>query len=139
MTLGEKIHGILKERGISIQQFVDAIGIHRVSFNEYRIGKSNMKLETIIKSAQFLQISVDELIKDEAKGIEVVPYYDLPPKQTIKQKRLQEAQELQEKMKGYDKMLAEMRSEIEALKRAIKKNNYTEHFRVSEAEVMNEN
>ncbi|MBQ8196681.1 MAG: helix-turn-helix transcriptional regulator [Clostridia bacterium] len=61
MDLQKKLKELRKTYGYTQQEFSDKLGISRVNYTRYETGKVRPDYETIIKIADFYDISLDEL------------------------------------------------------------------------------
>lgn len=68
--LGENLAKIRKEKGISRKQLAEGIGVTVVSIGSYETGTKQPPLEKIFALANFLKVSVSDLIGEVNKGKE---------------------------------------------------------------------
>ena len=61
-----RIREIMLEKGISVNEMSEKLGITRQSF--YSIVNGNPTMSTLIKIAEILGVTVKELFKDESNG-----------------------------------------------------------------------
>ena len=61
MDLQKKLKELRKTYGYTQQEFSDKLGISRVNYTRYETGKVRPDYETIIKIADFYDVSLDEL------------------------------------------------------------------------------
>ena len=61
MDIGKKIKELRKSYGLTQDAFAKKINIPRVNYTRYENGKVRPDFETIIKIADFYDISLDEL------------------------------------------------------------------------------
>ncbi len=64
MNIGQKIKNIRKERGLSQEQLAKLCGLNRNSIYNYENGRRSPKSEDLIKIANALDISLNELTKE---------------------------------------------------------------------------
>ncbi len=70
---GEKLHALRTARGLTVRELVVALGYAPTSnsyISEVETGKRNLKLEFVLKVANYFGVSIDQLVRDEV---------DLPP------------------------------------------------------------
>ena len=65
LTIGERIRGLRREKGMTQKQLADAIGIDDATIRKYESGKLNPKIETIEKIAEGLGVQPDLIRKRE--------------------------------------------------------------------------
>lgn len=65
MTLGEKIKALRKEKGYSIEHCAEELGVHRSAWMYWEKGRYTPYLSSACDIAEFFEISVDKLIRDE--------------------------------------------------------------------------
>lgn len=53
-------------KGVSDANVSNATGIPRSTFTDWKSGRSNPKLEKLLKIAKFFEVSVEDLMGDEA-------------------------------------------------------------------------
>ncbi len=58
----KKLEDILKQKGITPYRLAKEIGISNVVFSEWKRGKSQPKLDKLIKITEYLGITIDDLI-----------------------------------------------------------------------------
>ncbi len=59
--LGENLKNLRCARALTQQQLSEIIGISRVNYTRYETGASNPDFETLIKLADFFDVSLDYL------------------------------------------------------------------------------
>lgn len=64
MTIGENIKRIRKEKGLTQKKLGQLSGINEVQLRQYELGKSNPKIETILKISNALNVNIAELIPE---------------------------------------------------------------------------
>lgn len=62
IDLGRKLKELRKNEELTQQNFADILNISRVNYTRYETGKVRPDYETLIKIADFYQISLDELL-----------------------------------------------------------------------------
>lgn len=62
MTVGENIRHIRKEKGLTQKQLAENCKMYESQIRKYELGKANPKIETIIKIATALNVSLFEVI-----------------------------------------------------------------------------
>lgn len=62
MVFSEKLNYERKSRGISARQMAESIGIELRSYRNYESGDREPSLSVLVKIADILQISLDELL-----------------------------------------------------------------------------
>ena len=61
MDLGKKLKELRKSFNLTQEEFAKKIGVSRVNYTRYETGKVRPDYETVIKIADFYDISLDEL------------------------------------------------------------------------------
>ena len=61
MDLGKKLKELRKSFNLTQEEFAKKIGVSRVNYTRYETGKVRPDYETVIKIADFYEISLDEL------------------------------------------------------------------------------
>ena len=61
MDLGKKLKELRKSFNLTQEEFAKRIGVSRVNYTRYETGKVRPDYETVIKIADFYDISLDEL------------------------------------------------------------------------------
>lgn len=61
-TFGERFGRIRKERGLTQQQLADRVGIRQSLIADYTSGRLRMHAEMVVRFAQALEITTDELL-----------------------------------------------------------------------------
>lgn len=62
-----------KKRGLTQQQLADKVGIKRACIGSYEEGRGVPTLEVLCDIADCLRVTVDELIRGDAKAFEPTP------------------------------------------------------------------
>ena len=62
---GKNIQKIRKVKGLSQQAFAELFDLKRAALGAYEEGRSNPKLETVQKIAEYFKLSIDELVSTE--------------------------------------------------------------------------
>lgn len=65
MTVGENIRKFRKEKGLTQKRLGEQSNINEVQIRQYELGKAKPKLETIMKIADALDISVTQLLNPD--------------------------------------------------------------------------
>ena len=67
--IGKRVSRIRREKGYTQTELADKIGINQTHISDYERGKVRLHAEIIIRFAQALNISIDELLgMDKTKG-----------------------------------------------------------------------
>ena len=61
MDLGRKLNELRKAYNLTQAEFSEKIGISRVNYTRYETNKSRPDYETLLKIADFYDVSLDEL------------------------------------------------------------------------------
>lgn len=61
-TFGDNLRKLRKEKGLTQQQLSDIVGIKRSAYAYYEIDKSEPSIATLLKIANALNVSVDEIV-----------------------------------------------------------------------------
>lgn len=61
IKLCENLKSLRTARGLTQQQLADSVGISRVNYTRYETGASSPDYETLIKIADFYDVSLDSL------------------------------------------------------------------------------
>ena len=59
----ERIHTLMKEKGITEQQFCDAIRVNKSTYYRWRSGKMSISVPTIKRISEYFGVSIDYLLK----------------------------------------------------------------------------
>jgi transcriptional regulator with XRE-family HTH domain len=59
---GEKVHILLRRRGIQQQELADVLGIAQTSASRKILGKRSWTLDELLATAQFLEVAVTDLL-----------------------------------------------------------------------------
>ena len=81
----EKLKTILKERRISQKEFAERIGITPAALNNYVMKKTEPKIELIVKIADELNITIDNLLGKEKKSVANNPEKEKVAQEVTKQ------------------------------------------------------
>lgn len=72
MTVGENIRRLRKERGLTLQQLGDMIGVKESYIRAYETGKRNPKLQSLEALAKALSVNVEVLTNSEFDGVKAM-------------------------------------------------------------------
>ncbi len=72
MSLGEKIYLLRKRSGMSQDELAETMDVSRQSISKWEAGKSTPSIESLVAMSEIFGVSVDYLVKDEAKPDEDV-------------------------------------------------------------------
>ncbi len=72
MTVGENIRRIRKERGLTLKQLGDMVGVSEAYIRAYESGRRNPKLKSLEALAQALSVNVEVLTNSEFDGIKAM-------------------------------------------------------------------
>lgn len=72
MTVGENIRRIRKERGLTLKQLGDMIGVSEAYIRAYESGRRNPKLKSLETLAQALAVNVEVLTNSDFDGIKAM-------------------------------------------------------------------
>lgn len=67
MTFSENLLALRKEKGLKQTEVAKAIGVGLRAYQHYEYGEREPQLSTLIKLADFYDISLDELVGRERK------------------------------------------------------------------------
>lgn len=73
MTLGEKIHKLRKQQGLSQEAFAEKIAVTRQTISKWELDQSTPDLEFIAQISNIFNVSVDYLIKEELVEPDEIP------------------------------------------------------------------
>lgn len=65
MTLSNNLTILRKRKGYSQEELAYQLGVSRQSVSKWELGQSEPELDRIIKIADFFEVTVDELVRDE--------------------------------------------------------------------------
>ncbi len=65
-TFGDNLRKLRKEKGLTQQQLSDIVGIKRSAYAYYEIDKSEPSIATLLKIANALNVSVDEIVNSSS-------------------------------------------------------------------------
>lgn len=72
MTVGENIRRIRKERGLTLKQLGDMVGVSEAYIRAYESGRRNPKLKSLETLAQALAVNVEVLTNSDFDGIKAM-------------------------------------------------------------------
>lgn len=72
MTVGENIRRIRQERGLTLKQLGDMVGVSEAYIRAYESGRRNPKLKSLEALAQALAVNVEVLTNSEFDGIKAM-------------------------------------------------------------------
>ena len=72
MTIGENIRRIRKERGLTLKQLGDAVGVSEAYIRAYETGRRNPKLKSLEGLAKALRVNVEALTGADFDGIKAM-------------------------------------------------------------------
>ena len=72
MTVGENIRRIRKERGLTLKQLGDMVGVSESYIRAYESGRRNPKLKSLEALAQALAVNVEVLTNSDFDGIKAM-------------------------------------------------------------------
>lgn len=72
MTVGENIRRIRKERGLTLKQLGDMVGVSESYIRAYESGRRNPKLKSLEKLAKALAVNVEVLTSSDFDGIKAM-------------------------------------------------------------------
>ncbi len=67
MSLGEKIYLLRKKSGMSQDELAETMDVSRQSISKWEAGKSTPSIESLVAMSEIFHVSVDYLVKDDAK------------------------------------------------------------------------
>ena len=76
MTVGERIKAARKKAGMTQKELADKLGIPYQGISQYERGIRNPKIDTLVKIADSLGVTLEELSSAKTRGIP--PAYSLP-------------------------------------------------------------
>ena len=80
--LSEKIRGLRRKSGLSQEELADKLDVSRQAVSKWETGAAVPATETLVQLADFFDVSLDFLLRDNAETPVVSPP-DMPPvKQT---------------------------------------------------------
>ena len=72
MTVGENIRRIRQERGLTLKQLGDMVGVSEAYIRAYESGRRNPKIKSLEALAQALAVNVEVLTNSEFDGIKAM-------------------------------------------------------------------
>lgn len=72
MTVGENIRRIRQERGLTLKQLGDMVGVSEAYIRAHESGRRNPKLKSLEALAQALTVSVEILTNSDFDGIKAI-------------------------------------------------------------------
>ena len=66
MTLGNKIQELRKKQSLSQEAFAEIMGVTRQSVSKWELDQSYPAIDKLVEMADFFNISLDELLRNEA-------------------------------------------------------------------------
>lgn len=72
MTIGENIRRIRKERGLTLKQLGDAVGVSEAYIRAYETGRRNPKLKSLEALADALHVNVEVLTGADFGGVKAM-------------------------------------------------------------------
>ena len=76
MTVGERIKAARKKAGMTQKELADKLGIPYQGISQYERGIRKPKIDTLVKIADSLGVTLEELLSTRTRGIP--PSYSLP-------------------------------------------------------------
>ena len=67
MNIGGKLKELRKQSGLTQEELSLKLGISRVNYTRYEIGQVRPDYETLVKIADFYDVSLDEIFDREMK------------------------------------------------------------------------
>lgn len=72
MTVGENIRRIRQERGLTLKQLGDMVGVSEAYIRAYETGRRNPKIKSLEAIAQALAVNVEVLTNSEFDGVKAM-------------------------------------------------------------------
>ena len=72
MTIGENIRRIRQERGLTLKQLGDMVGVSEAYIRAYETGRRNPKIKSLEAIAQALAVNVEVLTNSEFDGVKAM-------------------------------------------------------------------
>lgn len=72
MTIGENIRRIRKERGLTIKQLAELVGVNESYIRAYESGRRNPKQKSLEALANALRVNVEVLVNSEFDGVKAI-------------------------------------------------------------------
>ena len=66
---GKKLHFLRKQRGFTLRQLAQILGVHYAHINNIEHGVRSPSTDLVLKMAQVFDVSTDELMKDDVELI----------------------------------------------------------------------
>ncbi len=70
MKIGEKIHALRKEQGLSQEELAEQIGVARQTISKWELGETAPDLKQSKELSKILNISLDDLTNSDFNNIE---------------------------------------------------------------------
>ncbi|MBP5694569.1 MAG: helix-turn-helix transcriptional regulator [Bacilli bacterium] len=71
MKFNERLKVFRKRAGLSQEQFASALNVKQYNVSDYEVGRSEPSIDLLIKIAQVLEVSIDELVGNENAPLSV--------------------------------------------------------------------
>lgn len=72
MTVGENIRRLRKERGLTLQQLGDMVGVSEAYIRAYESGRRNPKIGSLEKLADALHVNIEVLTNSDFDGVKAM-------------------------------------------------------------------
>ncbi|MFN8489195.1 MAG: helix-turn-helix transcriptional regulator [Caldilineaceae bacterium] len=64
---GQKLHYLRKQRGLTLRQLAELLGVHFTHLNNLEHGSKRPSTDLVLKVAQLFDVSTDQLMKDDVE------------------------------------------------------------------------
>ena len=74
----DRVRALMDRSGIKAKQLTDELGISNSSFSDWKKGKGNPSLDTVVKFSDYFHVSIDYLVHLARTAMEAPGIYRLP-------------------------------------------------------------
>ena len=65
MRLGTKVRALRKQRGLTLREVADVLGVHYTHIQKIETGRKRPSSELILKYAMLFSVTADQLMRDD--------------------------------------------------------------------------
>jgi transcriptional regulator with XRE-family HTH domain len=62
---GEKLHALRQQRGLTLRQLADLVGVHNTHLSKIELGKKRPSSDLILQIASVFNVTADQLMRDD--------------------------------------------------------------------------
>ncbi len=63
--LGQKLRTLRQQRGLTLRQLADLLGVHNTHLNKIELGKKRPSSDLILQIADLFNVTADQLMRDD--------------------------------------------------------------------------